>query len=63
MGTGVPSLAMRVLLFFAGLMVAAPTGGVAGMSHVALTLTALALSMLPLAFAWRNGTGPTVAAA
>ena len=59
MGSGGLAHVMRVVLFVAGLMVAAPTGGIAGMSHVALTITALLLSLVPLAFAWRNGKEPT----
>ncbi|MEX0340727.1 MAG: TRAP transporter large permease subunit, partial [Arenibacterium sp.] len=59
MGSSALALVMRVVLFFSGLMVAAPTGGVAGLSHVALTITALLMSLFPLAFAWRNGKEPT----
>ncbi|MEX0281972.1 MAG: TRAP transporter permease [Arenibacterium sp.] len=63
MGSGTLAYVMRVVLFFAGLMVAAPTGGVAGLSHIALTITALLLSLMPLAFAWRNGKEPSQLAA
>ena len=46
-------MVMRFVLFFAGLMVAAPVGGVAGLNHTVLTLTGAALAILPFAVAWR----------
>ncbi|WP_137701489.1 TRAP transporter permease [Marimonas lutisalis] len=55
LGTGAVSFAMRVILFFAGLLVAAPAGGVAGMSHTVLTLSGFVIAAIPLSFAWRAG--------
>jgi TRAP transporter 4TM/12TM fusion protein len=46
--------AMRAVLALAGLMVAAPVGGVFGIGHAELTLGGLALACLPLIFAWRT---------
>lgn len=46
---------MRIVLFVAALMIAAPAGGVAGMSHVTLTLVGFVLALLPLSVAWRAG--------
>ncbi len=51
--TGLVNAAMRFLLFAAGLLVAAPAGGVAGLSHLMLTLAGFALALPPLAMAWR----------
>lgn len=51
---GPVSLAMRCILFAAGLLVAAPAGGVAGLSHTVLTLAGFALALPPLAVAWRS---------
>ncbi len=47
------SMAMRLLLLAAGLMVAAPVGGVAGLNHTLLTLMGFGLALLPFLFAWR----------
>ena len=58
--TGI-SAVMRLLLFLAGLMVAAPVGGIAGLSHFALTLFGIAIAMPPLAVAWRAGQEPETA--
>lgn len=55
LGKGGLSFAMRVMLFFSGLLIAAPAGGVAGMSHLTLTLAGFVLSAIPLSFAWRAG--------
>jgi TRAP transporter 4TM/12TM fusion protein len=49
------SLLMRFVLFFAGLMVAAPVGGVAGLNHTVLTLSGLVVAILPFLLAWRAG--------
>ncbi len=49
------TMALRFVLFFAGLLVAAPVGGVAGLNHTLLTLSGLALAVLPFALAWRAG--------
>ena len=48
-------MVMRIMLFVAALMIAAPAGGVAGMSHVTLTLVGFVLALLPLSVAWRAG--------
>jgi TRAP-type uncharacterized transport system fused permease subunit len=48
------SMAMRLLLLAAGLMVAAPVGGVAGLNHTLLTLMGFGLALLPFLFAWRT---------
>ncbi|KIN65654.1 TRAP transporter, 4tm/12tm fusion protein [Sulfitobacter noctilucae] len=53
--TGPVTLVMRFVLFFAGLLIAAPAGGVAGLSHLALTLAGFVIAMLPMAVAWRAG--------
>jgi hypothetical protein len=58
LGSGVTSMIMRFLLFFAGLLVAAPTGGIAGLGHMTLTVAGLALALLPLGFAWRRESLP-----
>ena len=47
------AFAMRFVLFFAGLSVAAPVGGVAGLDHTILTLTGLALAIGPFLVAMR----------
>jgi TRAP-type uncharacterized transport system fused permease subunit len=47
------SMVMRLLLLAAGLMVAAPVGGVAGLNHTLLTLMGFGLALLPFLFAWR----------
>lgn len=49
------SAVMRLLLFCAGLLIAAPTGGGSGLSPVAVTLGGLALSLPALLFARRAG--------
>ncbi|MEW9921671.1 TRAP transporter permease [Marimonas sp. MJW-29] len=49
------SFVMRVLLVFCGLLVAAPAGGVAGLSHLTMTLAGFVLAILPLGIAWRAG--------
>ena len=56
------SLAMRFVLFFAGLMVAAPVGGVAGLNHTMLTLSGLVIALAPFAVAWRGGQAETLSA-
>lgn len=55
LGTGAVSIGMRVLLFAGALMIAAPAGGVAGLSHLSLTLAGFVVSLLPLSYAWRAG--------
>jgi TRAP-type uncharacterized transport system fused permease subunit len=47
------STVMRVVLFLAGLCIAAPIGGILGLSHLMLTLVGFALAIPPLAFARR----------
>ena len=54
---GMVTAVMRVALFIAGLCVAAPVGGVLGLSHAALTLVGLALAIVPFMIAWRAGQG------
>ncbi|MEM8576831.1 MAG: TRAP transporter fused permease subunit [Pseudomonadota bacterium] len=49
------SAVMRVALILAGLMVAAPTGGVAGLNHAVLTGAGFALAAAPFLVAWRAG--------
>lgn len=49
------SAVMRLVLFVAGLFVAAPIGGILGLSHLMLTLVGFALALPPLAVAWRAG--------
>ena len=53
--SGILTLAMRFVLFFAGLMVAAPAGGVAGLSHLTLTIAGFVIALVPMAVAWRAG--------
>jgi len=48
-------MVMRIVLFVAALMIAAPAGGVAGMSHLTLTIVGFVLALLPLSVAWRTG--------
>lgn len=55
LGSGGSSAAMRLLLGLAGLLIAAPAGGIAGLSHTALTLTGFALAAPPFWFAYRSG--------
>jgi TRAP-type uncharacterized transport system fused permease subunit len=49
------TMAMRFVLFFAGLLIAAPAGGIAGLSHLVLTLSGFVIALLPLGIAWRAG--------
>ncbi|MEL7100260.1 MAG: TRAP transporter fused permease subunit [Pseudomonadota bacterium] len=49
------SMVMRLALILAGLLVAVPAGGVAGLSHAVLTLAGFALALIPFAVAWRAG--------
>jgi len=53
--SGKGNMLMRLALFFAGLLIAAPVGGIAGLSHVGLTLLGFAIALPPLSFAWRAG--------
>jgi len=62
LGRGPLGLAMRVLLFVAGLCVAAPMGGVAGLSHTVLTILGFVLAVPPMLLAWRNGRPAAVTA-
>ncbi|MEO1490732.1 MAG: TRAP transporter fused permease subunit [Pseudomonadota bacterium] len=52
--TGPVGWAMRLVLFAAGLMIAAPAGGVLGLDHITLTLAGFAVAILPLLVAWRT---------
>ena len=54
------SAAMRLVLFVAGLLVAAPIGGIAGLSHLMLTLVGFFMALPPLAIAWRAGQTPSL---
>jgi TRAP-type uncharacterized transport system fused permease subunit len=54
LNSGTISILLRLVLFLAGLMVAVPIG-VAGLSHLALTLLGFVVAILPLSFAWRAG--------
>ena len=47
------STLMRLVLFFAGLLIAAPIGGIFGLGHAALTFVGFAIALPPLATAWR----------
>ncbi len=55
LASGFGSILMRIVLLCAGLLIAAPAGGVAGLSHLVLTLGGFALAVPPLAYAWRSG--------
>ncbi|HET7410747.1 MAG TPA: TRAP transporter fused permease subunit [Paracoccaceae bacterium] len=46
--------AMRAVLVLAGLMIAAPAGGVWGFSHLEITVLGFVLALLPIAYAWRS---------
>ena len=63
LGAGAAGAALRVLLFFAGLLIAAPMGGLGGLSHTMTTLLGFALAAAPLALAWRAGEAPVSRAA
>ncbi|MEO9777785.1 MAG: TRAP transporter fused permease subunit [Sedimentitalea sp.] len=52
------STLMRLTLFFAGLLVAAPIGGILGLGHAALTFVGLAIALPPLVVAWHAGQMP-----
>ncbi|WP_306005631.1 TRAP transporter permease [Aquicoccus porphyridii] len=49
---GIVGLASRALLLLAGLMVASPAGGVAGLSHTVLTLAGFVVALAPMSLAW-----------
>ncbi|MEN2989849.1 TRAP transporter fused permease subunit [Tistrella sp. BH-R2-4] len=55
LGEGMVSIAMRLLLVLSGLMIAAPFGGILGLSPIELSLAGLFLAALPATFAWRLG--------
>ena len=55
LSNGPLAVPMRVLLLVCGLLVAAPAGGVAGLSHTALTLAGFVLALLPAGYALRSG--------
>ena len=54
LGSGAVAIAMRVVLALAGLLVAAPFGGVMGLSTVQVSIFGLILAFFPAAFAWRR---------
>lgn len=49
------SAAARVMLFLAGLLVAAPVGGILGLGHFALTLAGFAFAVPAVLIAWQAG--------
>lgn len=51
---GVKGVALRVLLFGGGMLIAAPTGDAFGLLHLAVSGAGVALAILPLAVARRN---------
>lgn len=63
LGSGATGLVLRALLLLAGLLIAAPTGGIAGLSHLLLTLCGVGIALVPLTFAWRGGDRPDLPAA
>ena len=46
---------MRRVLLMAGLLVAAPMGGIAGLNHTFTTLLGVALAVAPFLLARKNG--------
>ncbi len=56
LGTGPFSLVSRVVLFVSGFLIASPAGGLAGLSHIALTLAGLGLAVIPVTFVWMSRT-------
>ena len=52
---GAAGMAMRFVLFASGMMIAAPTTGVAGISGLTITLAGFVVALAPLALAWRSG--------
>jgi len=52
---GPVGLAARLVLALAGLMVAAPAGGVMGIGHVTLTVSGFVIALVPLGLAWMGG--------
>lgn len=51
---GAAGMAMRFVLFASGMMIAAPTTGVMGISGLTITLAGFALSLLPISLARRS---------
>lgn len=51
---GIKGVALRVLLFGGGMLIAAPTGDAFGLLHLAVSGAGVALAILPLAVARRN---------
>ncbi|MGH1423893.1 MAG: TRAP transporter permease [Pseudooceanicola sp.] len=56
LGSGVTGMVTRLVLFVAGLFIAAPIGGLMGLNHFSLTLLGFAMAAFPIFIAWRNGT-------
>lgn len=54
LGTGVLSTLMRLLLAFAGLVVAAPFAGPFGLGQIELSLVGVLLAVPPVLFSWRR---------
>ncbi|MEP3331168.1 TRAP transporter fused permease subunit [Sedimentitalea sp.] len=52
--SGIKGVALRVLLFGGGMLIAAPTGDAFGLLHLAVSGAGVALAILPLAVARRN---------
>ncbi|OWU85710.1 C4-dicarboxylate ABC transporter [Oceanicola sp. 22II-s10i] len=55
LGSGAVGMAARFMLFFAGLLIAAPMGGVMGLNHTMTTILGFALAIPPFLLAWKNG--------
>ncbi len=51
---GAAGMTMRFVLFAAGMMIAAPTTGVLGISGLTITLAGFVVSLVPIALAWRS---------
>lgn len=48
LGTGATSMVSRIMLLISGFMIAAPIGGLGGLSHIVLTLLGFGLSAIPI---------------
>ena len=55
LGSGAAGFGSRVMLFVAGLFIAAPMGGVAGLNHTMTTVLGFALAVPPFLLAMRHG--------
>ncbi len=52
LGSGPAGIAMRVILFVAGLLFAAPGNEIIGVTHLQLSPAAIALAVAPITYAW-----------